>query len=69
MIMACEEKDRLLDEYNQAVTKWAQAVQGLSGAGTSQSAYLELLSRVDDARANTHRAKAAFTQHVAKHHC
>ena len=67
--MACDEKDRLLDEYNQAVTKWAQAVQGLSDAGMSQSVYLDLLSRVDEARANTNRAKAACARHVAEHGC
>jgi hypothetical protein len=67
--MACEEKDRLIDESHQTVSKWAQAVQSLSDAGMSQDRYLELLSRVDDARASTHRAKAVCAKHVAEHCC
>jgi hypothetical protein len=67
--VACETKDRLVDEYHQSVTKWAEAVQSLSDAGMSQDRYLQLLSRVDDVRANTHRAKAACAKHVADHGC
>ena len=67
--MACDEKDRLIDEYHQTVSKWAEAVQSLSDAGLSQDRYLQLLSRVDDARASTHRAKAACAKHASNHGC
>ena len=67
--MDCKEKDRLLEEYNRGVTEWAQAVENLKDAGMGQSRYLELLSLVDEARARTHRAKAAQAKHVTEHGC
>jgi hypothetical protein len=67
--MDCNQKDRLLDEYNRGVTEWMRAVENLKDAGMGQSRYLELLSLVDEARAKTQRAKAAQAKHVAEHGC
>jgi hypothetical protein len=67
--MDCKEKDRLLEAYNHGVTEWAKAVQNLKDAGMGQSRYLELLSLVDEARAQTNRAKAAQAKHVTEHGC
>ena len=67
--MDCEEKDRLLDAYNDSVNEWAKAVQNLKDAGMGQSRYLELLSLVDESRAQTSRAKAAQAKHISEHGC
>ena len=66
----CKDKDRLLFEYNRRVQESSQAAQRLSEqAGASHSGYLILLSRVDEARAKTQRAKAAYATHVEEHGC
>jgi hypothetical protein len=68
--VTCKEKARLFAEYNQGVSEWAQAVQRLNDqAAVNQSQYLELLSSVDEARAKTHRQKAAFSKHIEEHGC
>jgi hypothetical protein len=67
--MDCKEKDRLLDAYNHSVSEWAKAVQNLKDAGLGGRRYLELLSLVDEARAQTHRAKAAQAKHITEHGC
>jgi hypothetical protein len=67
--MTCDEKERLFNEYNACVSDWAQAVERLKDAASSQSRYLELLSSVDDARGKTQRAKAEHMRHMAEHGC
>jgi hypothetical protein len=63
----CADKSRLLAEYNRSVTEWSHAVRSLShNAGNEFTA---LLSKVDEARAKTHRAKAAYAAHIAEHGC
>jgi hypothetical protein len=66
----CKEKARLFAEYNQGVSGGARAVQQLSDrAAVSQNQYFEYLSQVDEARAKTHRQKAAFSKHLEEHGC
>jgi hypothetical protein len=66
----CADKGRLLVEYNRDVTEWSKAVKRLgSHAGTRDSDFLVLLSMVDEARAKTQRAKAAYAAHTAAHGC
>jgi hypothetical protein len=68
--LGCKDKDRLLFEYNRRVQEWSQAVQRLSErAGAGHSAYLIFLSNVDEARAKTQLAKAAYAKHVEEHSC
>jgi hypothetical protein len=68
--LVCKDKDRLLFEYNRRVQEWSQAVQRLSEqAGANHSAYLIFLSKVDEARAKTQLAKAAYAAHVEEHSC
>ena len=66
----CEGKDRLFAEYNRCASEWANAVQVLNcEAGTGQGDFERLRGLVDDARAATERAKAAYMDHVAVHRC
>jgi hypothetical protein len=68
--LGCKDTDRLLAEYNQGVQEWSQAVQRLSEqAGAGHGAYLIFFSQVDEARAKTQRAKAAYATHVEEHGC
>ena len=68
--MGCEDKDRLLFEYNRRVQEWSRAVQRLGDqVGAGHSSYLFLLSKVDEARAKTERAKDAYATHVEEHGC
>jgi hypothetical protein len=68
--LGCKDKDRLLFEYNRRVQEWSQAVQRLSEqAGASHTGYLIFLSKVDEGRAKTQLAKAAYATHVEEHSC
>ena len=63
----CIHKNRLLTDYNQGVIEWSQAVRSLSDNAGNE--FTALLSKVDEARAKTHRAKAAYAAHIAEHGC
>jgi hypothetical protein len=66
----CKDKDRLLFEHNRRVQEWSRAVQRLGEqAGASLGNYTRFLSEVDEARAKTQRAKAAYATHVEEHGC
>ena len=60
----------MLFEYNRRVQEWSLAVQHLGEqAGAGHRAYLALLSKVDEARAKTQLAKAAYETHAEEHGC
>ena len=69
--MACEEKARLVSEYEAATTKFAGTVTELQRKmGTSPKAEYERLARAsDDARVKSEQARLALEQHVAAHRC
>jgi len=69
-IVYCGGKDRLFAEYNRCASEWANAVQVRNGeAARGLGDFERLLGLVDDARAATERAKAAYMEHVAVHRC
>jgi hypothetical protein len=69
--MACEEKQRLVAEYESATKKFSDAVTELQRKmGTSPKADYDRLSRVaDEARLKSEQARLAVEQHVAAHRC
>jgi hypothetical protein len=69
--MACEEKRRLVSEYELATKKFASAVSDLrERAGTSAKKEYDRLSRVsDDARVKSEQARLAVEEHIAAHGC
>jgi len=69
--MACEEKRRLVAEYETAAKKFAEAVSLLRDkAGTSvKKEYDRLALASDDARIKSEQARLAVEQHVAAHDC
>jgi hypothetical protein len=69
--MACEEKTRLMGEYETATKNFAGAVTELQRKmGTSQRAAYEGLRRVsDDARAKSEVARLALEAHIEEHGC
>jgi hypothetical protein len=68
--VGCEKKQRLLDEYNGAVSAWAKAIQRLKEqAEMDPESYLTLRKRVEEARSETHLAETAYTKHLEAHGC
>ncbi len=69
--MTCEEKSRLVSEYETAAKRFAEAVTGLQKKiGTSTKSEYERLNRVvDEARLKSEQARLALEQHVAAHNC
>lgn len=67
----CAEKDRLLEQYQDATTKFADAVRELQkNIGTSSRAEYDRLQRAsDEMRVGSERARLALEQHVAVHRC
>lgn len=69
--MACEEKRRLVSEYELATKKFSDAVSNLrERAGTSAKKEYDRLARVsDEARVKSEQARLAVEQHIALHGC
>jgi hypothetical protein len=69
--MACEEKARLVSEYETAAKRFAEAVTALQHKmGTSTKSEYERLNRAaDEARLKSEQARLALEQHVAAHNC
>ncbi len=69
--MACEEKARLVSEYEAATTRFAGSVTELQRKmGTSpKSEYDRLQRAADEARVKSEQARLALEQHVAAHRC
>ena len=69
--MLCEERDRLLHEYNSAVLEVSRSVGALADlAGTSSGADYELLSREKDrAKARQKQARSVYEHHITEHGC
>jgi hypothetical protein len=69
--MTCEEKQRLVAEYQSATKKFSGAVTELQQKmGTSPKADYDRLSRAaDEARGKSEQARLALEQHVAAHRC
>jgi hypothetical protein len=64
----CEDKIRLLAEYNRGVLEWSKAVRNLIEK-PGDPEFPALLLKVDEARARTQLSKSAYNAHVAKHGC
>jgi hypothetical protein len=69
--MTCTEKQRLVQEYETATAKFAEAVAQLQRQiGTSSRPEYERLQRVsDEARVKSEQARLALKQHVSTHKC
>jgi hypothetical protein len=69
--MTCEEKSRLVAEYETATKRFSAAVTELQRKmGTSPKAEYQQLTRdSDDARVKSERARLALEQHIATHRC
>lgn len=69
--MACEEKTRLVAEYESAAKKFAAGVTELQRKmGTSPKADFDRLTRAsDDVRIKSEQARLALEQHIAVHGC
>lgn len=69
--MICEEKTRLVSEFEAATTKFAEAVTELQRkTGTSQKNDYERLSHATvEARVKSEQARLALEQHIAAHGC
>ena len=69
--MVCEEKMRLVSEFEAATKKFAEAVSELQyKMGTSQKADYERLGHAtDEARVKSEQARLALEQHVVAHGC
>jgi hypothetical protein len=67
----CEERDRLLHEYNSAVQEASRAVGQVADlAGTSSADDYQLINREKDrAKARLKTARSAYERHVAQHGC
>jgi hypothetical protein len=69
--VSCEEKTRLLKQYDDATLAFSNAVQELRRRiGTSPKDEYERLERVSsEARVKSEQARLALEQHVATHGC
>jgi transposase-like protein len=69
--MACEEKARLVAEYEETTKKFSASITELQRKmGTSPKAeYDRLQHTVDEARLKSEQARLALDQHVVKHGC
>jgi hypothetical protein len=69
--VSCEEKNRLLREYEAATVAFSQAVIELRRKmGTSPKEEYKRLAQVsNDARVTAEQARLALEQHIASHGC
>lgn len=69
--MNCEEKTRLLMEYQAATSTFSETVKELHRKiGTSPKAEYQRLERIaNEARVKSEQARLALEQHVATHRC
>jgi hypothetical protein len=69
--MGCEEKQRLVGDYEAATRQFAGSVTELNRKlGISPTAEYERLRRiVDEARVRSEQARLALEQHTAAHSC
>jgi hypothetical protein len=67
----CEEKVRLLEEYQEASQRYASSVRELKQKiGTTPKDRYDGLHRAsDEARVKTEQARIALEQHMAAHGC
>ncbi len=70
-IVSCEEKTRLVQEYQMATQGFANAVTELQRRmGTSAKEEYERLNRIaDEARLKAEHARIALEQHATAHRC
>ena len=70
-VMACEEKARLVADYEAATKRFSASVTNLQRKmGTSPKAEYDRLQRVsDEARVKSEQSRIALEQHVAAHRC
>jgi hypothetical protein len=69
--MICEEKIRLMAEYEEATSVFSQAVKELRRKiGTSpREEYKRLAQNSTDARVKAEQARLTLEQHISAHHC
>ena len=69
--MTCDEKGRLLKQYDDATLAFYNAVQELRrGIGTSLKEEYERLERIsNEARVKSEQTRLALEQHIADHRC
>jgi hypothetical protein len=69
--MTCDEKTRLLRQYDDATLAFSNAVQELRRKiGTSQKEEYERLERIsNEVRVKSEQARLALEQHIAGHRC
>jgi len=69
--MECEEKARLMAEYENSTAKFLEAVQELHRKmGTSAKEVYERLDRAaNEARLKSEHARLSLEEHIAAHHC
>ena len=69
--MFCEEKARLVAEYNRAALVYSRAISVLNQkkATYPESEYERLRGAADDARIKCKEAHLAFERHMAEHGC
>jgi hypothetical protein len=67
----CEQKRRLLAEYDSTTSAFSACVSDLNRQiGTSsRDAYEQLRRSVDEARVRSEQARLALEAHVAQHRC
>jgi hypothetical protein len=69
--MPCNERDRLLEDYSDAVLHAASAADALAqAAGTSPLVdYTPLVKAQETAKAAASKMRLAYEQHLAEHKC
>lgn len=69
--MTCEEKSRLVADYEEATARFLEAVKEVRRKmGTSPKEEYERLDRVaNEARVRSEHARLAVEQHIAAHRC
>jgi len=67
-IRQCEEKSRLMRQYQCATQRFSAAVSKLTGE-ISETEYYSLLQIADRERMETMQARARLNGHVAEHGC
>jgi hypothetical protein len=69
--MVCEEKGRLVSEYNVATVAFSEAVKELHRRiGTSPKEEYKRLERISsEARVKSEQTRLALEQHIAAHGC
>jgi hypothetical protein len=70
----CTTKDDLLRKYNDATLEWSQLANKLletieAEPGISDASRQERLARIETARQESLRTKAAYEDHIAVHGC